>query len=90
MATDAADLQGLNGATYLDTTKINFNGRSRGMLIVNDAVLADATCSECVNLGAIIGPTLNAGTFLPGMFTAVTLTSGIVCLPNAQSGNTAV
>ena len=90
MANDAFELQGLNGATYLDATTDVFAGRSRGLLVVNDAVLASASCDGAVNLDAIIGITIPAGIYLPGIFTAVDLTSGVVCLPNLQSGNTAV
>lgn len=87
MANDASQLQGLSGACYLDSTNNLFGGRSRGLLVVNDAVLDDVACEECINHATLVGLTLPAGLYLPGVFTSVLLATGVVCLPHAQSGN---
>jgi hypothetical protein len=83
MAETDYHLQGLGGGVILDGSGGSqiYSGHSRGILVINDAVLSTLAAEGWPNISLIEGATLPAGLFIPGEFTAITVTSGIVAVP---------
>jgi len=87
MTRDVYNQSGLSGASYVGTGQA-FAGEGGPIHVLVNTVIASATAPGGVAVASLAGPTIVAGSIIPGKFTAVALTSGLIAIPNLKSGNT--